>query len=240
MTDSGALKNTGRLEELYSLLKPLNAGAGWNKPAPSLWDEPRKTFVPYRWHYDQAKAALDAAGRLINIELAERRNLILFNPVPGNDYATTRTLLAAYQMILAGEKARSHRHTPNALRLVLDAEDGAYTLVDGVKLYMQRGDVLLTPNWSWHGHGNESSAPAYWIDFLDTPLIHALEPMFFEPHPLAYEPVAEVASQSPMRFAWKETLCRLEAAGATPSAPYGTQIALGAPVMPTIALSMLR
>ena len=112
MTVTGELQNASSLDELYSLLKPLNAGAGWNKPAPSLWEEPRKAFVPYRWRYDQAKAALDAAGRLINTELAERRNLILFNPVTGNDYGTTRTLLAAYQMILPKERARSHRHTP--------------------------------------------------------------------------------------------------------------------------------
>jgi len=215
MTDD--LMNAGSLDELYALLKPLSTGPGWNKPTPSLWDEPRKSFVPFHWQYAQAKAALTAAGRLINTELAERRNLILFNPIPGNDYATTRTLLAAYQMILPNEKARSHRHTPNALRLIVDADDGAYTIVDGVKLMMRPGDVLLTPNWSWHGHGNESSAPAYWIDFLDTPLIHALEPMFFEPHPESYEPVTRTTAESPMRFGWEETLRRLSTEPPTPS-----------------------
>lgn len=235
-----ALARSGSLDELYRLLTPMNVGPGWNKPAPSLWNEPRKTFVPAHWRYDQAKAALDAAGRLINTELAERRNLILYNPVPGNDYATTRTLLAAYQMILPGEQARSHRHSPNALRLILDAEPGAYTIVDGIKLPMDPGDVLLTPNWSWHGHGNEGRAPAFWVDFLDTPLIHALEPMFFEPHPQGYEPVARTLDLSPMRFAWTDTLRRLE--GATPDAtgPYGTQIELGSPAMRTISLHMMR
>lgn len=237
MTDD--LMRAGSLDELYTLLKPLSTGPGWNKPAPSLWDEPRKTFVPFRWRYDQAKAALGAAGRLINTELAERRNLILFNPVPGNDYATTRTLLAAYQMILPQEKARSHRHTPNALRLIVDADDGAYTVVDGVKLMMRPGDVLLTPNWCWHGHGNESPAPAYWIDFLDTPLIHALEPMFFEPHPETYEPVTRTTTESPMRFGWEDTLRRLSEAAKTPSGPYGTQIELGNPAMATISLHMV-
>lgn len=237
MTDD--FMRAGSLDELYALLKPLSAGPGWNKPAPSLWDEPRKTFVPFRWRYDQAMAALGAAGRLINTELAERRNLILFNPVPGNDYATTRTLLAAYQMILPQEKARSHRHTPNALRLIVDAGDGAYTVVDGVKLMMRPGDVLLTPNWCWHGHGNESPAPAYWIDFLDTPLIHALEPMFFEPHPETYEPVTRTTTESPMRFGWEDTLRRLSEAAKTPSGPYGTQIELGNPAMATISLHMV-
>jgi gentisate 1,2-dioxygenase len=234
------LARSGSLAELYALLKPMHVGPGWDKPTPSLWESPRKTFVPAHWCYDQAKGALDAAGRLINTELAERRNLILFNPVPGNDYATTRTLLAAYQMILPGEKARSHRHTSNALRLVVDAEPGAYTVVNGVKLMMGPGDVLLTPNWSWHGHGNEANAPAYWIDFLDTPLIHALEPMFFEPHPQSYEPIARVTIDSPMRFGWGDTLRGLDAAPCDSSAPYGTQIALGEPAMKTIGLHMMR
>jgi gentisate 1,2-dioxygenase len=237
MTDD--LSGAGSLDELYTLLKPLSTGPGWNKPTPSLWDAPRKNFVPFRWRYVQAKAALDAAGRLINTELAERRNLILFNPVPGNDYATTRTLLAAYQMILPQEKARSHRHTPNALRLITNADDGAYTVVDGVKLMMGPGDVLLTPSWCWHGHGNESSAPAYWIDFLDTPLIHALEPMFFEPHPETYEPVTRTTAESSMRFGWEDTLRRLNEAQTTSSAPYATQIELGAPAMTTISLHMM-
>ena len=240
MPQATDLANSGSLDELYAQLKPMNVGPGWNKPTPSLWESPRKTFVPAHWRYREAKAALDAAGRLINTELAERRNLILFNPVPGNDYATTRTLLAAYQMILPGEKARSHRHTPNALRLIVDAEPGAYTVVDGVKLMMGPGDVLLTPNWSWHGHGNESRAPAYWIDFLDTPLIHALEPMFFEPHPQNYEPIARIAAESPMRFSWADTQRRLDETRADAAGPYGKQIPLGDPAMKTIGLHMLQ
>ena len=92
-----------------------------------------------------------------------------------------RTLVAAYQMIMPGEWARAHRHTPNALRLILDSEPGTYTEVDGVKIAMEPGDVLLTPNWSSHGHGNDSRACAYWLDFLDVPLVQLLEPMFFEP-----------------------------------------------------------
>jgi len=49
-------------------------------------------------------------------------------------------------MVLPGEAARSHRHTPNALRLVVDAAPGNYTVVNGKKLPMRPGDVLLTPN----------------------------------------------------------------------------------------------
>jgi gentisate 1,2-dioxygenase len=105
----------------------------------------------------------------------------LFNPVEDNDYDTVRTLVAAYQMIKPGEYAKPHKHSPNALRFVLEAKPGAFSVVDGVKLPMLAGDILLTPGGSMHSHYNESDACAYWIDILDVPLIHLLEPMFFEP-----------------------------------------------------------
>ena len=201
------LSQSGTLVEHDSQLSPIRMGAGWAKPTPSLWAEPKKSFQPFVWSYAQAKGALDAAGRLINTELAERRNLILQNPAEG--YATSRTIVCAYQMIMPGEKARSHRHTPNALRLIVDAEPGAYTIVNGERLSMMPGDVVLTPNWCWHGHGNDSRACAYWLDVLDVPLVQLLDPMFFEPHPDDFEKESVVPNASPMHFPWAQTKARL-------------------------------
>ena len=110
MTERTALAQAGNLEELRQRLDPLEFMAGWNKHEPSLWKEPRSSFVPMIWRYEDAKAGLDAAGRLINAEQAERRNLFMVNPIEGNNYASLRTLVTAYQMILPGEKARTHRH----------------------------------------------------------------------------------------------------------------------------------
>ena len=230
------LAQSGTLEDLYTQLEPIRLGAGWAKPTPSLWAEPKKSFQPSVWSYAQAKGALDAAGRLINTELAERRNLIMQNPA-GGGYATSRTIVAAYQMIMPGEKARSHRHTPNALRLVIDAEPGAYTVVNGEKLSMMPGDVLLTPNWCWHGHGNDSRACAYWLDVLDVPLVQLLEPMFFEPHPDEFEAEVVVPNSSPMHFPWGDTERRLAEAGKTTNG-HPAEIALGDAALDTMALSM--
>ena len=236
------LSQSGTLEDLYGQLGSIRMGAGWAKPTPSLWAEPKKSFAPFVWNYAQAKGALDAAGRLINTELAERRNLILQNPA--GDYATSRTIVAAYQMIMPGEKARSHRHTPNALRLIIDAEPGAYTIVNGERLSMMPGDVVLTPNWCWHGHGNDSRACAYWLDVLDVPLVQLLEPMFFEPHPDEFEKESVVPNASPMHFAWADTERRLAEAGARSNGK-PAEIALGdasheKSALDTMALSMIE
>jgi gentisate 1,2-dioxygenase len=66
------------------------------------------------WRAAEARAALQEASRFVGTDVAERRNLIMVNPAPGNTYTTTRNIVAAYQMIQPGETARSHRHTPAA------------------------------------------------------------------------------------------------------------------------------
>lgn len=67
------LSDAKQLSDVYSVLSDFGMGPGWNKPEPSLWPAPRKTFTPAHWSYTVAKAALDAAGPLISTELAERR-----------------------------------------------------------------------------------------------------------------------------------------------------------------------
>jgi gentisate 1,2-dioxygenase len=228
------------LETLYGYLSPMSIGPGWAKKTPSIWPQPVRNFLPAQWSYRHAKAALEAAGSLVDLTQSERRNLILLNPVENNSYATARTLVAAYQLIVGGERALSHRHTPNALRLVIDAEPGLYTVVDGVSVPMLPGDVLLTPNWRWHGHGNDSTSSALWIDFLDAPLVQLLEPMFLEIHPDIYEPIVRVDPDSPLRFPWEKTRDRLADAFQTPDAPYATSVALGNPALSTIGLSMMQ
>lgn len=233
------LAESETLETLYEALAPLSINAGWAKPTPSLWPAPRKNFEPFRWSWKDGRAALDAAGRLVDTEYAERRNLILFNPVEGNSYSTVRTMIAAYQAILPGEKARSHRHTPNALRFILEGE-GAYTIVDGERLEMKPNDVLLTPNWSWHGHASEAEGMCCWMDCLDAPLVHLLEPMFFEHHPRDFEPVRSATRTSPFIFRWEDVQKDLDRTAPDPDGRHGRRIELGSPALSSIALYMMR
>ena len=90
------------------------------------------------------------------LTLAERRNLVMRNPAPNPGFETSRTLVAAYQMILPGEHAPSHRHSSHALRVIIDGK-GSYSIVDGDKTPMETGDVVLTPGWCWHGHGHDGT-----------------------------------------------------------------------------------
>src|SRR5579875_2877627 len=204
---------------------------GWARRQPAMWPVPQPKFKPTVWRFSQARAALSAAGGFVTTEQAERRNLILVNPIEGNYYATSRNLVCAYQMVKPGEKARSHRHTAAALSLVMEAQPGAYTVVDGVRIDMAPGDVVLTPPFCWHGHGNESAAEAYWIDFLDVPLVQHLEAMFFAPHPDGYERIARQDPASPFRIPSAQAL----GAGVGPA-----RVDVAPGVMPTIGLQLIR
>ena len=229
-----------RLDELNAALDPLSMMAGWNKHEPSLWREPRTAFEPRVWPWRYAKAGLDTAGRLISAEQAERRTLFLRNPMEGNRYSTVRTLVSAYQMILPGERAPSHRHTPNALRLVLDVDEACYTVVDGVRIDMKPGDVVLTPNWSWHGHGNDGGKPGYWLDILDVPLVHLLEPMFLEHWSEGFQQPTQTTRDSPFVFSWEDSQQALSRAELDATGRYGARVELGSPALPTIAVHMQR
>jgi len=197
------------LDELHAMLDEVRMKNGWAKPTPSLYPEPKKKFIPAHWRYKDAKAALHTAGRLVSTEHAERRNLIMANPIPGNDYASVSTLVGAYQMVKAGEVARSHRHSPNAMRVILQGDEKAYTVVDGQAIPMLDGDVLLTPNGCYHGHDNQSEQDAYWIDFLDVPLVQFLGPMFFQIHPQQIEVTTAVNPNSEMRFPFQDFVPKL-------------------------------
>jgi gentisate 1,2-dioxygenase len=220
------------LESLYEAAGGVNFTPGWvPRKKPILWSEPRPEFLPAHWTYEDAKAGLDAAGRLIDVALAERRNLVMRNPAASAGFETSRTLVCAYQMILPGEHAPSHRHSSHALRVIIDSK-GSYSVVDGEKTPMETGDVVLTPGWCWHGHGHDGDEPAYWFDGLDVPLTHLLEPMFFQEHPQKHQKVERVAQTSPYRFKRDEIARRLDAATADPEGFHGPRVTLEAPTMP--------
>ena len=74
---------------------------------------------------------------------------------PGHGLENMQASPAMYlgmQLLLPGEWAPAHRHTPNSVRMVVEGE-GAWTTVDGEKCPMERGDLILTPTGLWHEHG---------------------------------------------------------------------------------------
>lgn len=227
------------LESLHAAIYAKNMEGGWHRKSPALWPEPRKNFLPCVWRYADVKPILQEAGHLVDHRMADRRNLTMTNPVEGNRYATVRSMVAAYQSIKPGECADSHRHTPNALRIILEGR-GCYTTVDGTRVEMRPGDVLLTPSWAWHSHESMGPDECFWIDVLDVPLVHLLEPMFFERHPDRLESVVRNVDDCDLALRWEDSMRRLDSATPADQGVAEREVELGSPALKTMAVHVQR
>jgi gentisate 1,2-dioxygenase len=190
---------TAERQEFYDRLGKKSATPLWEVLSDIVTVTPKPVGVPALWRYDELRPLLMEAGDLITAHEAERRVLILENPALPGRSQITGTLYAGLQLVLPGEVAPSHRHTPSALRFVLESE-GGYTAVDGERITMHPGDFIVTPSWTYHDHGNDSNGPIIWMDVLDLPLINYLAVGFAEHHPQETQPVTQPEGASQARF----------------------------------------
>jgi gentisate 1,2-dioxygenase len=174
------MSDLGRLEDLPQQYRDTLTS---NNLVP-LWPSLRAVLppkIPTRhtqatcWAYQDIRPLLLQAGELTPMEKAERRVLVLANPGHGlENMKASAAMYLGMQLLLPGEWAPSHRHTPNAVRMIVEGE-GAYTTVDGEKCPMSRGDLILTPTGLWHEHGHDGKDPVVWLDVLDLPLVYYME-----------------------------------------------------------------
>jgi gentisate 1,2-dioxygenase len=136
--------------------------------------------VAYRWQWREISPYLDRIAEIARgadvspIEFAERQQFLLTNPGLGGRLQVTSTMRCAVSIYNPGDVAPVHIHTPNASRTIL-SDKGGYTTIDGERCEAARGDLILTPNGTWHDHGNDGTEPVVWIDVLDFPLMEFLD-----------------------------------------------------------------
>ena len=136
--------------------------------------------VPHRWRWAEIAPYLDRIAEIARgadvspIEFAERQQFLLTNPGLGGRLQVTSTMRCAVSIYNPGDVAPVHIHTPNASRTIL-SDKGGYTTIEGERCEAARGDLILTPNGTWHDHGNDGAEPVVWIDVLDFPLMEFLD-----------------------------------------------------------------
>jgi gentisate 1,2-dioxygenase len=225
------------LENYYAQLRAQHVMPAWI--GGGITNEPKSEAVPYLWHWRDLRPQAMRAAELVGTQQAERRVLRLSNPNLSG--IASNTLVANIQIVMPGEIARAHRHSAAALRLIIEGR-GGYTVVNGEHVPMSPGDLVLTPNWSWHDHANDTDAPMIWLDGLDTPLVRLLEAGFYEEYPRERQEIGAAVNASQWHYPMSEMRAALERLGA--AAP-GDEVVLeytnrrtGGPVMPTIACHM--
>lgn len=179
----------GTLEELPLDYRESMTAAGVAPLWPMLRNllphgQPKPVTKPAHWSYAQIRPLLLRAGDLTPVEKAERRVLVLSDPGRGvGAMQATGSIYVGMQLLLPGETAPNHRHTASAARVVVEGA-GGYTVVDGEKLPMDAGDLILTPGGLWHDHGHDGTEPVIWLDALDLPVFANLEGAYAVEAPL--------------------------------------------------------
>jgi len=171
------------LEKYYGDLKKEHLGPLWYDLGHMVTKEPVHDVKPYLWKWQTIREYALKSGEILEPgKDAERRVIYLQNPSlieRGLIGYGTHTLYVGIQLLLPGEYAPSHRHSQAAIRFIIEG-DGAYTAVNGQKTYMERGDMILTPAWTWHEHKHEGTEPVFWMDGLDVGLVRSLAASYFE------------------------------------------------------------
>jgi gentisate 1,2-dioxygenase len=158
----------------------------------------RARAVPFCWKWRDMYPLLESAAVTVPVEEAYRRTLLFVNPGLRPKPWMTTTIYGGYSWYNPGEAPEVHRHQPSASRFVLSG-DGGFTTVEGEKCRMLRGDLVITPNGTWHNHGNDGKEPVIWIDVLDLPVVELLHNSwkmdyeYFEPAASGKNPVKRPA-----------------------------------------------
>jgi gentisate 1,2-dioxygenase len=187
VTGIGSTRDQALPEAYSEALERRSLGPLWTALHALIPPERGSRAIPHCWRWAELRPLLLEAARLVEMERAERRVLALCNPGLGGAYAITSTLFAGLQIILPGEAAPSHHHTPAALRLIVEGQ-GAFTTVEGVKCGMEPGDLIITPPMRWHDHGHEGTEPVVWLDGLDIPLVRGFDASWGSPMRSAKDP----------------------------------------------------
>lgn len=194
------VKNTAELDVFYRQLGELETVALWtvaNKIEP--W-YPQPASTPTLWRYEDLRPMVLKSLDLVHAEDAGRRVVALVNPHRRDVSAAVGLLYTGLQVMGPGESMTAHRHMAAALRFVVEGQ-GAWTVVDGQKLRVGPGDFAITPNHTWHEHGNEGSdGPVIWQDGLDIPLVNALDAGFYEVHPDLHQDQGKVINSSLLTY----------------------------------------
>ena len=267
-TDAG---KTMTLDQFNAELAEVNMRGQW------VYDDmlvraiggPKPAGIPYLWKWDLIHSKLVKACDVMPESFTARRSLGMINPGLPQKTGATHTIAMAMQMVRPSEVAWAHRHSIAALRFVVKGSRHLFTVVDGEVCPMEDYDLILTPQWTWHDHHNESEDFVIWLDVLDVGLVLSLNATFYETYPgdrqqprrpseaeylqsraRALRPTWERPKREnfPLRYPWVEAEAQLRKMAGSKGNPYdGVSLeyanpVTGGPAMPTLGcwLQMLR
>jgi len=178
MSDLHPVPDTPELRKLHARLDEYSLAGHWQSRTKN------PDLVPHLWPWSIIYSCLMESGDVVKLggidDAAKRRTVQLVNPALTDRKATSRTIQMSIQLVKPDERAECHRHSSAALRFVVEGDGTAYTTVEGEQMLMEPGDLVLTPNWTWHDHFNPGKCNIVWLDVLDSHLTRYLDAGFEE------------------------------------------------------------
>ncbi|MBM2803780.1 MAG: Cupin protein [Deltaproteobacteria bacterium] len=232
-------------------------GAGLKRDKRAM---PRQGKTTAHWQWDAIYRGLKRSGEIVTVG---PNGMTGMRSVVGIEAKKFPIWMNA-QILMPGERTQAHRNLRSETRLVCEAPTNAVFVCEYEAYPMERGDVVISPAWTFHDHWNKDTTPAIWIDGYDNgynpnvninermpndePYEEVKKPAGYGPRTLGLaRPIAPHTNNAPfplppMRYAWTHTHAALMALRENgDSDPYeGILIMLaspvdGGPTLPTIA-----
>jgi gentisate 1,2-dioxygenase len=218
---------------------------------------PRRGHTAAHWKWDGIYRGLMRSGEIVTVGPGGMTGM---RSVVGIEARQFPIWMNA-QILMPGERTQAHRNLRSETRLVCEAPKDAVFVCEYEAYPMERGDVIISPAWTFHDHWNRDATPAIWIDGYDNgynPNVNVNERM---PDENPYEEIKKPPRYGertlglarrigndapfplpPMRYRWADThaaLMALQENGEIDSCD-GVSVMLaspvdGGPTLPTIA-----
>ena len=163
---SAARLGQERLDALHERFERHHLRGMWQRGGEAP-PEPKAAI----WRWADVRPCLGEALEVATIpDVTDQRVVGLTTP---DRASANRSISMAFQLLNPGERVDSHRHTPAKLRFIVEGES-TYTTSEGEQMVMEPGDLLVQPNWTWHGTVNVGDQPAIWLDMQDRNMVNYL------------------------------------------------------------------
>jgi gentisate 1,2-dioxygenase len=156
MVDVGTTKED--LEQFLAEHHLSGAGLRRDNPPPA-----RKGPTAAHWTWDAIRAGLMRSGEVVTVGPNAMTGM---RSVTGIETKGCPIWMNV-QILMPGERTQAHRNMRSETRLVVEAPEEAVFVCDYEPYPMKRGDVVISPNWTYHDHWNEGTTPALFVDGYD-------------------------------------------------------------------------
>lgn len=180
---------TERLSQLNAQVQQRSLRGAWQR---ERGNPKQEEIRPALWRWSEMAPLLLEAGELAPLDDVMRmRTLHMTNSPDTIPLGASRTFAAMLQHVNGGEVTDSHRHTATSVYLAIQGS-GIYTTAEGEQQFMEPGDLLTQPSWTWHGTTNTGSEPAIWFTAMDSSLMQYLDNWENERYPDSFsEPITK-------------------------------------------------